>query len=214
MNFFQLRFSPSHKAAILNNQFQQHQSLLSPINTGIFSPKSVDQQLPGHPSLLQASFGVPSSGRMSPRSLDVGSPLNSRLAAFAQREKQQQNLRSLSSRDLGGSMPAIAGSPVSPSWSKWSSPSRTIDWGVNGEELGHLRRSSSFELRPGGEEPDVSWVHSLVKESPPEKMMAPATSVGSTGLSSPLPGASDGSNSQIEALGAWLEQMQLDQMVA
>ncbi|KAK8937651.1 Zinc finger CCCH domain-containing protein 24 [Platanthera guangdongensis] len=207
-------FSPSHKTAILN-QFQQQQSLLTPINTGTYSSKSFEQHLPGHPSLLQASFGLSSPGMMSPRCMDSGSPVSARLVALAQREKQQQQiLRSLSSRDLGG---GGGMSPVNSPWSKWSSPSRTLDWGVNGEELGHLRRSSSFEIRPGGEAGgrDIEWVQSLVKESPPEQMAAPATSGGPPPATPPPPpaNASDGdSNSQIDALGAWLEQ--LDQMVS
>ncbi|ONK76230.1 uncharacterized protein A4U43_C03F25370 [Asparagus officinalis] len=165
-------FSPSHKSAILNQFQQQQQSLLSPINTSVFSPKAVEtQQMTGHNTLLQASLGISSPGRMSPRSVEPISPMSSRLAALAQREKQQQTLRSLSSRDLGSNNSAIAGASMSSSWSKWGSPSGTLDWGVNGEELGRLRRSSSFEMRPGGEEPDLSWVHSLVKESPPEKMV-------------------------------------------
>ncbi|PKU70571.1 zinc finger CCCH domain-containing protein 24 isoform X1 [Dendrobium catenatum] len=196
-------FSPSHKVAILNQFQQQQQSLLSPIKTGMFSPKTnVDQPITGHSSLLQASLGLSSSpGRMSPRSLDTGSPTSSRLAAFALREKQQQNtLRSLSSRELGtAASAAIVGSPVSSSWSRLSSLSKPVDWGANGEDMGQLRRSSSFDLRSRGEEPDVSWVQSLVKESPMEKPVAPAA----------------GTNDDHAAvLGAWLEQMQLDQLVA
>lgn len=198
-------FSPSHKTAILN-QFQQHQqNLLSPIKTGIFSPKSLDQQLPGHSSLLQASLGLSSPGRMSPRSMEPVSPLSSRHAAFAQLEKQQQqSLRSLSSRDLGAgasAASAIVGSPLSSSWSKWGSLTGTLDWGVNGEELGRLKRSSSFELPSSGEEPDVSWVHSLVKESTPEKPAAMKS----------LAGEADGSRLEIggydhvSAMQAWLE---------
>ncbi|XP_010909716.1 zinc finger CCCH domain-containing protein 24 [Elaeis guineensis] len=221
-------FSPSHRTAVLNQFQQQHQSLLSPINTNVFSPKAVDhQQLPGQSSLFQASLGISSPGRMSPRAIEPLSPMSSRLAAFAQREKQQQTLRSLSSRDLGSGTSPIAGSPMNSSWSKWASPSGALDWGVNGDELGRLKRSSSFELRSGGEEPDLSWVHSLVKESPPEKLATAAmTSVGPS-VSVPA-GAADGggggeaskSNAQIDGhdqaavLSAWLEQMQLDQMVA
>lgn len=204
-------FSPTHKSAVLN-QFQQIQSMLSPINTNLLSPKSVD-----HP-LLQASFGVSSSGRMSPRSVEPISPMSTRMSAFAQREKQQQQqlqLRSVSSRDLGANSPAsIVGSPVN-GWSKWGSPNGKADWSVNGDELGgKMRRSSSFELKHNGEEPDLSWVQSLVKESPPEMMKEK--------FASPLPTApsADGPNSnpQIESidhsvLGAWLEQMQLDQLV-
>lgn len=249
-------FSPSQKAAILNQFQQQQQALLSPINTGSFSPKSVDnQQIPSRSSLLQASLGISSPGRMSPRCVESGSPMNSHIAAaLAQREKQlqqqqqqqqqqhqqQQTMRSLSSRDFGPSATrslssrdlgpsaarasALVGSPLSSSWSKWGSPSGAPDWGVDGEELGKLRRSSSFELRSGGDDPDLSWVHSLVKESPPEKQVTTAESMNSVGPS-PLmhPSVSNGEGSRLNTqldghdqaavIGALLEQMQLDQQI-
>lgn len=202
-------FSPSHKSAVINQFQQQQQSMLSPISTN-FSPKNVD-----HP-LLQASFGVPSSGRMSPRNLEPISPMGSRMSMLAQHEKQQQ-FRSLSSRELGSNSASIVGSP-SNSWSKWGSSNGKPDWAVNTDELGKLRRSSSFELGNNGEEPDLSWVQSLVKESPTEmkeKLLAPVSGVAATTSSN------EGSNvnSQVESvdhavLGAWLEQMQLDHLVA
>lgn len=201
-------FSPTHKSAVIN-QFQQQQSMLSPINTN-FSPKNVDH------SLLQASFGVPSSGRMSPRNLEPISPMGSRVSMLAQREKQQQ-FRSLSSRELGSNSASIVGSPIN-SWSKWGSSNGKPDWAVSADELGKLRRSSSFELGNNGEEPDLSWVQSLVKESPTEmkeKLSAPVSGVAANMSSN------EGSNvnSQVESvdhavLGAWLEQMQLDHLVA
>ncbi|KAG8044148.1 hypothetical protein GUJ93_ZPchr0043g16392 [Zizania palustris] len=222
-------FSPSHKAAILNQFQQQQQALLSPINTGVFSPKAVDNhQLPSHSSLLQASLGLSSPGRMSPRCVESGSPMNSHLAAaLAQREKQQQTMRSLSSHDLGPSAArasGLVGSPLSSSWSKWGSPSGTPDWGVNGEELGKLRRSSSFELRSVGDDPDLSWVHTLVKESPPEKQVTTAESINSVGPSPLMPprvsnGEGSSLNTQLDGhdqaavIGALLEQMQLDQHI-
>ncbi|KAK3217784.1 hypothetical protein Dsin_011754 [Dipteronia sinensis] len=197
-------FSPTHKSAVYN-QFQQQQTMLSPINTN-FSPKNVEH------SLLQASFG---SGRMSPRNVEPISPMSSRMSLLAQREKQQQ-FRSLSSRELGSNSAAAVGSPVN-SWSKWGSSNGKPDWAVTTDELGKLRRSSSFELG-NGEEPDLSWVQSLVKESPTEmkeKLATPASGVADA------PSSSEGSNmnSQIESnehavLGAWLEQMQLEQLVA
>lgn len=204
-------FSPTHKSAVLNQfqQQQQQQSMLSPINTN-FSPKNVD-----HP-LLQASFGVPSSsGRMSPRNVEPISPMGSRVSLLAQREKQQQ-FRSLSSRELGSNSAAVVGSPVN-SWSKWGSSNGKPDWAVTTDELGKLKRSSSFELG-NGEEPDLSWVQSLVKESPTEVKEKLATPVSGIAAAS---SSSEGSNRnpQIESvdhavLGAWLEQMQLDQLVA
>ncbi|KAJ7012973.1 zinc finger CCCH domain-containing protein 30-like [Populus alba x Populus x berolinensis] len=175
-------FSPTHKSAYLN-QLQQQQSMLSPINT------------------------------MSPRSMEPISPRGSRLSTLAQREKQQQQLRSLSSRDLGSNNPVAhhVGSPVN-SWSKWGSPNGKLDWSVNGDELlGRLRRSSSFELGNNGEEPDLSWVQSLVKESPPEVLKEkPAIQVPGA---APSPDVAVGlsSNSQINpVLESWLEQMQID----
>ena len=202
-------FSPTHKSAVLNQFQQQQQSMLSPINTN-FSPKNVD-----HP-LLQASFGVPSSGRMSPRNVEPISPMSSRVSVLAQLEKQQQ-FRSLSSRELGSNSASIVGSPVN-SWSKWGSSNGKPDWAVSTDEFGKLRRSSSFELGNNGEEPDLSWVQSLVKESPTdvkEKFGTHVSGVSATASSS------EGSNMnpQIDSvdhavLGAWLEQMQLDHLVA
>ncbi|PIM97144.1 hypothetical protein CDL12_30388 [Handroanthus impetiginosus] len=198
-------FSPSHKSAVLN-QFQQQQSILPPINTKVFSPRNVE-----HP-LLQASFGVSSPRMSSPRSLDPASPMSARLSAFAQRERQQQHMRSLSSRDLGSNRAPIVGSPTT-AWSKWGSPNGKADWSVGGDDQGRLKRSSSYEVKNDGEEPDLSWVHSLVKESPPE-MNKPAASTSGAAPS----GECLKSNSQTDpvdhsVLGAWLEQMQLDQLV-
>lgn len=156
-------YSPTHKSAVFN-QFQQQQGMLSPINTN-FSPKGVVE----HPLL---------SGRMSPRSVEPISPM-SRASMIAQREQQLHQFRSLSSRDLGPNLGAIVGSPVH-SWSRWGSSNGKPDWGTNTEELGKLRRSSSFELGSNGEEPDLSWVQSLVKESPTdikEKVSGPSSSV-------------------------------------
>lgn len=202
-------FSPSHKSAMFN-QFQQQQSMLSPINTNVFSPKNVD-----HP-LLQASFGngVHSPGRMSPRSMDPISPMSSR-SIFSQCDKLQQ-LHSLSSRDLGSIASGVVGSPGN-SWSKWGSPTGKLDWAVQGDELGPPRRSTSFEPgNNGGEEPDLSWVQSLVKESPEIKekpvVEEPATAAAPSGENSNSNGPTESLDHAV--LGAWLEQMQLDQLVA
>ncbi|XP_057513518.1 zinc finger CCCH domain-containing protein 30-like [Actinidia eriantha] len=201
-------FSPSHKSAVLS-QFQPQQNILSPINTNVFSPKNVERPL------LQASFGVSSPRGVSPRGVEPICPMSARLSVIAQRENQYQQLRSLSSRELGYNPSAsIVGSPVNPV-SKWGSPNGKADWSVNGSEMGRLRRTSSFELNGNGEEPDLSWVQSLVKESPSEKKDHLAVPV--SGISSS--GEAVKPNSQVESvdhsvLGAWLEQMQLDQLVA
>ncbi|KAI4386512.1 hypothetical protein MLD38_004440 [Melastoma candidum] len=202
-------FSPTHKSAVIN-QFQQQQSMLSPINT-TFSPKSVD-----HP-LLQASFGVTSSGRMSPRNMEPISPLSSRLSVLAQREKQQ--LRSLSSRELSSNSSAVVGSPVGNSWSKWGSSNGKLDWAVSTDERGQLHRSNSFELGNNGEEPDLSWVQSLVRESPGEIKEATSASLSSISAAAASSGEIPMMGLHMESvdhsvLGAWIEQMQLDQLVS
>jgi hypothetical protein len=200
-------FSPSRKSAAMNH-FNQVQNMLLPINTNMLSPKHIE-----HP-LLQASFGVPSSGRMSPRSIEPISPMSSHMSPFAQHEKQKQHLRSISSRDIGSNIPAsVVGSPTNPR-SNWGSPNGMVDWSVNGDELSHQMRSASpFEHKINGEEPDLSWVQSLVKDSSHEMVKEKFASSG------PIASA-DGlnSNSQIESidpsvLGALIEQLKLDQLV-
>ncbi|XP_047332553.1 zinc finger CCCH domain-containing protein 30-like [Impatiens glandulifera] len=172
---------------------EYHQpTMLSPINT-VFSPKGI----------------VHSGFQMSPRNVD--SPMNSRVSMLAQREQ----FRSFRSRELGSSSGSIVGSP-SESWSQWGSMNGEADWGVRTEEFGKFRRSSSFEIENNGDEPDLSWVHSLVKESPQEMNETQSTN-----------GAMEDSNSNSNSnnnphldpidqtgLGAWLEQVQLDQLIA
>ncbi|KAI3750250.1 hypothetical protein L2E82_20883 [Cichorium intybus] len=177
----QSMFSPRNNNSSGFNQFQQQQNMLSPINTN-FSKNG--------------PFAVQS---MSPRSMEAVSPMGSRVSNLARENQHQQQLRSLSSRELGSNL----GSSVD-QWSKWGSGSGKADWAVNAEDFGKLRRSSSF-----GEEPDLSWVQSLVKEPG-----------GSGPGSGPKPGHNGlNSNTEMEqmdpsVLSAWIEQMQLDQLVA
>lgn len=127
------------------HDLQQQQSLLSPINTNVYSPKAMEsQQLLAHSPLLQASLNISTPGVLS------------------QSERHQQTLWSLSSCDLGLISSTMIGSPVNWSLTNWASPSGVPDWRLSGEELGHLKRTSSFELPGNADELDVSWVHSLV----------------------------------------------------
>ncbi|KAJ0715457.1 putative ankyrin repeat-containing domain-containing protein [Helianthus annuus] len=194
-------FSPRHSSSVFN-QFQQQEGMLSPINTN-FSPKNT-------PFSVQS---VQSPGRMSPRSVDPISPMSSRVSILA-RENQHQ-FRSLSSRELGSRSSGVtvsgSGSGVDP-WLQWGSGNEKPDWAVenaNADEFGKLRRSSSFEnVGSNAEEPDLSWVQSLVKETPPEKAVADG---------GPSNGGGDGVNSNTQmdqsALSAWIEQMQLEHVV-
>lgn len=201
--------SPSHRSMALN-QFQQHQSKLAPIKTNLFSPKNDDH------SLLQASFGVSSPGRMSPLKVDPISPMNSRLSILTCREKLQQQLCSLSSPELRSNLSCdlksnvFVGSPVH-SWTKWESPDVKVDWSVQVDELNQSRRS--FSIGCNGEEPDVLWALSPLKETPSNLK---ETSIG---LPSSTPLSVEGSNinpqsESSDQSGAWLEQLQLDQIVA
>lgn len=205
-------FSPSHKSALLN-QFQQQQSMLSPIKTNMFSPKNVDHRF------LQTAYGVSSPGMMSPRSIEPLSPMGSRASALAHHEKQQLQLRSFSSRELGSHFPhdlvgsnSVVGSPVN-SWSQWESPNGKLDWSIKGDELDRLHKSCS--IGHNGEEPDVSWVQSLVKESPSDIKENTAVPVSGDTLS--VEGSNSnpqGESSDHAILGAWLEQLKVDQIVA
>ena len=72
--------------------------------------------------------------------------------------------------------------------------------------MGKHRRSSSFELGNNGEEPDLSWVQSLAKESPTDTKEKVATAVSIAASSSEV----SNMNSQIESVGhamsgAWLK---------
>ncbi|KAF0888230.1 hypothetical protein E2562_013685 [Oryza meyeriana var. granulata] len=183
------------RKAAVLNQFQQQQSLLSPRAAAV-TPEPV-------------------------------SPMSSRLlAALAQREKmQQQTLRSMSSRDLGAGASLLVGSPVSSSLTKWGFPSGNPDWGADDEELGRLKRCSSFELRSGANgnhEPDLSWVNTLVKEPTPEKpsihrttttMTTPVMdSIGILGQTTSHEHVG-GEEDTAGVISSWLEQLQLDEMV-
>ena len=71
-------------------------------------------------------------------------------SVFAQHEKSYHN----SPRDLGSGF----------SLSGWGSPTGKPEWGVQRDDLSKFRKVSSIGVK--AEEPDVSWVHRLVKESP------------------------------------------------
>ncbi|KAI4339162.1 hypothetical protein MLD38_024131 [Melastoma candidum] len=92
--------------------------------------------------------------------------MNSRSSAFAK--------RSQSFIDRGATSNA---SMMASNLNDWSSPDGKLDWGMQGDELNKLRKSASMRLRssntpntaysgPAAEEPDLSWVSSLVKDAP------------------------------------------------
>ncbi|KAK6927125.1 Zinc finger, CCCH-type [Dillenia turbinata] len=128
-----------------------------------------------------------SSGRSSPsfgldQSGAAAAVLNSRAAAFAKRSQSFID-RSALSRHSGFSSSTAVASMAPPAFSDWGAPNGKLDWGIQGEELNKLRKSASFGFRntnsnfssaagvvsATAEEPDVSWVQTLVKDPPSGK---------------------------------------------
>ncbi|KAG9130040.1 hypothetical protein Leryth_012808 [Lithospermum erythrorhizon] len=192
-------FSPTHKSAV-RNQFQQQKNIFSPVNTNLSHNN-------GDHTLLQGSYANSSPGRMSPRHMEPISPMSSQAQMFSQHDRQRQQFRSLSSRDLGFRYAAAIDCPVD-SHPMSDSFTAKPDWGATPEELARLKRSNSFELGNNLEELDLSWVQSLVKESPQEMDnsvpgICPSAGVGAS------PSESSNLNSQFDqndrsSLDAWL----------
>ncbi|KAI4302428.1 hypothetical protein MLD38_038173 [Melastoma candidum] len=106
-----------------------------------------------------SSYGIDTSSAVAT------AVMNSRSSAFAK--------RSQSFIDRGAVNNA---SMMASNLNDWSSPGGKLDWGMQGDELNKLRKSASMRLRssntpntaysgPAAEEPDLSWVSSLVKDA-------------------------------------------------
>jgi hypothetical protein len=174
--------------------------MLSPIKTNLMSsPKNMEQH-----SLLQQTS--------SPRAMEPISPMNARM-------KQQQLLhsRSLSSREFGtslprDSLPTESGSPLSP-WSNWDqNHGNRVDWSVQSDELGRLRKSHSLANNNQNREAEVSWVQQMAKDS-----ASPRNSDRAMNMNGARPLVQGGSSvnphsesREGDILDAWLEQLQLD----
>ncbi|KAK7300523.1 hypothetical protein RJT34_11369 [Clitoria ternatea] len=136
---------------------------------------SYPSNIPSSPVRKPSSFGFDSSAAVA------AAVMNSRSAAFAKRSQSFID-RGAATHHLGLSPPSNPSCRVSSALSDWSSPTGKLDWGVHGDELNKLRKSASFGFRSNGVatataspmaqpehvEPDVSWVHSLVKDVPHE----------------------------------------------
>ncbi|XP_068668144.1 zinc finger CCCH domain-containing protein 66-like [Aristolochia californica] len=166
--------------------------------------------LPSSPARTPSPFGLDPSVATA--------VMNSKSAAFAKRSQSFCD-RSGVNRFNGLATSAMATTPTtssmmsdwgSPSpttiYSDWGSPSGKLDWGVQGEELHKLRKSASVAIRSVNgssgmaavDEPDVSWVQSLVKEATP-------TSQGWLGVDN------YNSSGTSEMLSPWAEQMYMEQ---
>ncbi|WCJ36890.1 Zinc finger CCCH domain-containing protein 56 [Euphorbia peplus] len=169
--------TPDHlgAASVFLNQIQQ-QNMLSPIKTGVSSPKTAE-----YPQ-MNISFD-PSSPRM-----------NESISPSILRRQ----FGNLSSREAGSNFIYNLGVTSENPWSKKQPAFENADFSVQADEPGHQTYKSCLN-KHCGEEPDVSWVQSVLKESPPEPEQS----------SNPQ----DESSEHI-ALRAWLDGLQLDQIVA
>lgn len=173
--------------------------------TGIQMRSNMNQQLGGYSSGLSMSNMVESRPfRVDPSAEGASVALNPRAAAFAKRS------HSFIERSMVNHHSELP-SPKLSTFSNWGSPDGKLDWAINGDELNKLRKSASFGFRSSNssitvastkmaanvdDEPDVSWVNSLVKDAPPE-----------SGVEDQPKQCHNGT----ETIPAWMEQMYLDQ---
>ncbi|XVE99768.1 hypothetical protein REPUB_Repub03eG0229500 [Reevesia pubescens] len=188
-------------------------SLQSP--TGLQIRQNMNQLRASYPTNLSSSpvrkpsaFGFDSSAAVA------AAVMNSRSSAFAKRSQSFIDRGAVTSR-TGLTAPAKSATMMSSNTSDWSSPGGKLDWGIQGDELNKLRKSASFGFRNNNptatattnmrpydvDEPDVSWVHSLVKDVTPMGQQQQQYCIGK-GVGETLP--------------PWVEQMfiEQEQMVA
>ncbi|XAR71922.1 hypothetical protein NMG60_11018377 [Bertholletia excelsa] len=159
--------------------------------------------LSSSPAGKASNYGFDSSGAMATAAM------NSRSAAFGKRSQSFIDRAAVSHHpgSLGLTSSANSASLMSSNLSDWNSPDGKLDWGFNGKEL---KKSSSFAFRASNattaksvmapealNEPDVSWVHSLVKD---------VSSVGAG------PYSSEKKHGRLsETLPPWVDQLYIEQ---
>ncbi|KAI5435168.1 zinc finger CCCH domain-containing protein 66 [Lathyrus oleraceus] len=174
--------------------------------TGIQMRPNMNQQQQNYSSsVIGSSTRFDLSGELS------AAALNSRAAAFSRRSQ------SFIERSMANRHSELL-SPVNPyAFSNWGSPDGKLDWTIHGEELNKLRKSSSFGFRSSNtpltptatqasendNEPDVSWVNSLVKDATPQETSRFGDENQKRKLQNNLNGT--------DAIPAWLEQLYKDQ---
>ncbi|KAG9156188.1 hypothetical protein Leryth_015596 [Lithospermum erythrorhizon] len=141
-----------------------------------------------HPNMNHLRASYPSNPSSSPvrRPVKYGfdssaavaaAVMNSRSPAFANRSQSFVDRAPVNHHPgfgSGANSPTLRSSNLS---SDWSSPNGRLEWGYSGGEDQELQKSASFGYQngnvastknsgapPSGHEPDVSWVHSLVKD--------------------------------------------------
>ncbi|GJN11329.1 hypothetical protein PR202_ga29510 [Eleusine coracana subsp. coracana] len=189
-------YSPAHKSAILNKLHQQ-KALLSPVNTNrMYSPRTLDPSAHVH-----SPFGGMSP--RSPRIMEPTSPLSVRVGSTVTQHEMFDQFSSLNKHQV----PSV-GSPrnSNASWGNVGTAKNNVDWGVDDEELVRLRRP----VHPGGaeEEPDVSWVQSLVNHA---EMNGKKGDLGMASRSLNRPDLGNQADLLDQTvIASWLDQMRLE----
>ncbi|KAJ8751208.1 hypothetical protein K2173_016389 [Erythroxylum novogranatense] len=176
--------SPSYKLAVLSQPHQQRNTL-NPLKKIALSPKN-PTDLPS----LQAPIG-PSSPRRVPQTSEPVSPVNCESPFLG-----QQQSTGLSSWDNAFSLCHHLRSNNEDSWPKQECGNGNSNWPVQVNEWDNLHQQCSIRL---AEEPDVSWVQSVLKEPP--------------GETKEIMGSKTKTQSDVP-LQAWLDGLQLDQILA
>jgi hypothetical protein len=188
-------YSPAHKSALLNKFHHQQKGLLSPVNTNrMYSPRGLD------PSIIHSPFGGMSP--RSPRTMEPTSPLSARVGATVT-QPQRDMFDQFSSMNKH-QLPSV-GSPrnLNASWGNIGTPKSKVDWGVDNEELVRLRHSG--QLGAAEEEPDLSWVQSLVNNAELNGKKGEMAGMASQPMSRPDLGT-QGDLVDQTMIASWLEQ--------
>ncbi|KAF2296271.1 hypothetical protein GH714_037195 [Hevea brasiliensis] len=146
--------------------------------TGVQIRQNMNQLRSSYPANLSSTVRKPSSYGFDSSAAVAAAVMNSRSSAFAKRSLSFID-RGPATNRLGITAAANSASMMSSNLSDWSSPDGKLDWGVQGDELNKFKKSASFGFRSNNrttaadltlsnaDEPDVSWVNSLVKDVPP-----------------------------------------------
>lgn len=183
--------------------------------TGLQMRQNMNQFQSSYSNISQSSSPLrkqPSTYGFDSSAAVAQAVMNSRSAAFAKRSQSFIDRGGMSHRAVPNGVansPPLMSSNMS---SDWGSPDGKLEWGFNSDDTNKLKRSQSFGFRGGNgaptrsstltpshvNEPDVSWVHSLVKD---------VSSTG-TGLYSSEQKHGGGVR---DSIPPWLEQMYIDQ---
>ncbi|KAE8679355.1 Zinc finger CCCH domain-containing protein 29 [Hibiscus syriacus] len=179
--------------------------------TGLQIRQNMNQLRASYPMNLSSSpvrqpsaFGFDSSAAVA------AAVMNSRSSGFAKRSQSFIDRGAMTSR---AGLTATSTTMMSSNISDWSSPDGKLDWGIQGDELNRLRKSASFGFRnnnptttattnmmaSNANEPDVSWVHLIVRDgaSTGEQLQQQQRYSVGKGVQETLP--------------PWMEQMYIEQ---